>query len=89
MNRKVGNIIKVLIILLLVGWVTLVFVDYFRNANEKGPLFCLKKTEKTYPDGKVYICHGLGYKSIRYDRKSMNAMEFGPFFIKERTEPKK
>ena len=89
MDRTIGKIIKILLVVLLIGWVSLVLTDYIRNSNGKDPIFCLKRTTKKYSDGKVYICTGLGYKSIRYDRKSIDAIEFGPFFINERTEPKK
>lgn len=83
MRRVIENIIKVLVIILLVGWVTIVFVDYFRNLDGKDPMFCLKETTNKYPDGEVYICTGLGYKAFRYERKDLNGTGFGPFFIKE------
>ena len=86
MRRIIENIIKVLLILLIVGWVVIVFVDYFRNLDGKEPKFCLKEETKQYPDGEVYICTGLGYKAYKYDRKSVGGTAFGPFFTKEKTK---
>lgn len=62
----------------------MVFTDYFRVRNGNDPLFCLSNKKIEYKDGTNYICNGLGYKMIRYDRKCLAATEFGPFFIKER-----
>ena len=84
MRRIVENIIKILLILILIGWVTIVFVDYFRNVDGKDPMFCLKENTKTYSDGEVYTCTGLGYKAFRYERKCIGGTAFGPFFTKEK-----
>ena len=86
MRRIIENITKILLIVLLVGWVAIVFVDYFRNMDGKDPKFCLKQETKKYPDGEVYICTGLGYKAFRYERKSVGGTAFGPFFTKEKTK---
>lgn len=49
------------------------------------PKFCISKLTKEYEDGSNYICTGLGYKMIRYNRSCMPAAtEFGPIIIKER-----
>ena len=85
MRRIVENITKILLIILLIGWVSIVFTDYFRNVDGKDPIFCLKEETKKYSDGEVYICTGLGYKAFRYERKSIDGTAFGPFFIKEKT----
>ena len=85
MRRLFDNIFKIILIALIVSWVTVVFVDYFRNMDSKDPIFCLKKEVKKYEDGEVYICTGLGYKAFRYERKSLHGTGFGPFFTKEQT----
>ena len=84
MKKIISNILIILIIILVITWIAIIFVDYFTVRNNKDPMFCLKEEVKTYNDGKVYICTGLGYKIYNYDRKSISAAEFGPFFIKER-----
>lgn len=88
MRRIVEITVKVLLILAIVVWLTIVFIDFFRTKSEKDPLFCLKTQIKKYPDGETFECIGLGYKMYRYNR-SFSAVEFGPFFIKEDLEAKK
>jgi hypothetical protein len=63
----------------------MVFTDYFRVRNDEYPMFCISEEEKEYDDGTTYICHGIGYKMIKYERTCLNATEFGPFIIDERT----
>ena len=63
----------------------MVFSDYFRVRQNKDPMFCISETINEYADGSTYVCSGLGYKMIRYNRDCLSASEFGPFLIKERT----
>ena len=82
-----GDIIKIVILSLVIIWIIIFFIDYFRVRQAKMPIFCLTENTKEYEDGTVYSCTGLGYKMYKYDRDSIDAsIEFGPFFIKERTE---
>ena len=82
-----GDIIKVVILALIIIWIIIFFIDYFRARQSKEPIFCLSEQTKEYEDGTVYSCTGLGYKMYKYDRSSIDAsVEFGPFFIQERTE---
>lgn len=82
MKRIIENIIKVLIILLVVAWIVIIFIDSFRTKEEKDPMFCIKERTIKYDDGETYECIGLGYKMYRYNRKC-SAVHFGPFFLKE------
>ncbi len=84
MKKIILTIIKVVVLLFLFGWIVIVFTDYFKVRNGKDPLFCLSEQTKEYNDGSNYICNGLGYKMIRYNRECLKATEFGPFIIKER-----
>lgn len=85
-TRK-GDIIKIVILSIVIIWIIVFFVDYFRARQSKNPIFCFHKVTKKYDDGEVFSCTGLGYKMYRYDRASISTkIEFGPFFIKERTE---
>ncbi len=89
MKSKVtkGDIIKVIVLALVIIWIIIFLIDYFRARQSKTPIFCISEETKEYDDGTVYSCTGLGYKMYKYDRSSINAsIEFGPFFIKERTE---
>jgi len=84
MKRVIVNVLKILIIVLIIAWICIIFVDYFKARDGQDPVFCIKEEVKTYSDGTVYSCVGLGYKAFRYERKSISAVEFGPFFIEER-----
>ncbi len=82
-----GDIIKIVVLALIIIWILIFFIDYFRARQAKEPIFCLSEQTKEYEDGTVYSCTGLGYKMYKYDRASIDAsVEFGPFFIQERTE---
>ena len=88
-NKKfrIGNIIKAIVLLLIIAWIGLFFVDYFRAREEKSPMICLTEETKNYDDGTVYSCTSLGYKMYKYNRSSIpTSVEFGPFFLKERTK---
>lgn len=84
MKRKLIFITKVAILLFLFFWIVIVFADYFRVRQDKDPIFCITEQINEYEDGSNYICNGLGYKMIRYNRTCLSAVEFGPFLIKER-----
>ena len=84
MMKKLIFILKITILVVLFIWIVMVFTDYFRVRNSKDPIFCVSKNTKTYADGTNYICSGVGYKAIRYNRTCLTAAEFGPFMIKER-----
>ena len=84
MKKVIINVLKIIAILLVIVWIGIIFVDYFKARDGHDPMFCIKEEVKTYDDGTVYSCTGLGYKLFRYERKSISAVEFGPFFIQER-----
>ena len=84
---KKGEVFKVVLLAIIIIWIIIFFIDYFIARQSKTPLFCISEETKEYDDGTVYSCTGLGYKMYKYDRSSVDAtVEFGPFFIKERTE---
>ena len=84
---KKSEVIKILIIAIIIIWIICFFIDYFRARQSKKPLFCITQNTKTYDDGTVYSCTGMGYKMYKYERASIpTKLEFGPFFIKERTK---
>lgn len=85
MFYKVSNVILwVVFIALVCIWL----VDFFRVQNNNDPWFCfndLYKDPTVYEDGNVYSCYGAGYKIYRYERTSMEGIEFGPFWISDRS----
>lgn len=83
-KAKIIFLLKILVIVLVMVWIIIVFVDYMKARKGETPIFCLSEETKMYSDGTTYSCTGLGYKIYNYDR-SFKAVEFGPFFIKERT----
>ena len=84
---KKGDVFKVVLLAIIIIWIIIFFIDYFRARQSKTPIFCISEQTKEYDDGTVYSCTGLGYKMYKYNRSSVDAtVEFGPFFIKERTE---
>ena len=85
-KRIISKIINFLLWIVLFAWMALVVTDYIHVQNQEEPKFCMfNKNTTDYNDGSVTECTGLGYKVIKYDRTSFKAIEFGPFWIKDRT----
>ncbi|MBQ6687288.1 MAG: hypothetical protein IJN03_02055 [Bacilli bacterium] len=84
MKNKVIETIKTIILVIAILWAAVVLTDYLRFRINKDALFCIKEETKTYNDGTVHSCTGLGYKVYNYQRRSITAVEFGPFFLKEK-----
>lgn len=81
-----SKIFTLFIWIIVIAWIGIIAIDYLNTVNEKELQFCLEKEVIEYDDGSVSICKGLGYKSIRYKRTSIDAIEFGPFWIKLKDE---
>ena len=88
-DKKKKIIIKIFDILLwivLIAWMAVVVVDYNHVRKEEKPQFCLKEETIQYEDGTVELCVGFGYKVYEYKRESYAGIEFGPFWIDDRSE---
>ena len=107
MKDKVKLVIKIVVLVLIIAWMSLVIMDYFRAKGGDNPRFCISEEYHVYNDKGdlikdlstkefealsdseksnllyTYQCTGLGYKFFRYNRE-FKAIEFGPFFTKER-----
>lgn len=107
MKEKILFGVKIVFLILIVIWISIVILDYFNARNEKNPEFCVNHVVHIYEsDGTqsstisykefqqmseeetknmsyTIECLGLGYKIYQYHR-DFRAIEFGPFFIKER-----
>ncbi len=85
-ESNVRNILKT--VFNIVFWVAItglaiIWITEFILVNqEKEPMFCLETTIHEFEDGTVEECTGIGYKVYEYDRETLKATEFGPFFIK-------
>jgi hypothetical protein len=81
-----SKIINIVLWIVLFAWMAIVLVDFIEVRNENEPKFCFfNKKTITYDDGNVTECLGLGYKVIKYNRETLKAIEFGPFWLAERT----
>ena len=47
-NIKKGDIIKVVILALIIIWIIIFFIDYFRARQSKTPIFCISEQTKEY-----------------------------------------
>ncbi|MBQ7031355.1 MAG: hypothetical protein IJN13_03160 [Bacilli bacterium] len=81
MRKTLGIIFKVLLVTVVVVWIGLILVEYFRYQDNEPMLVVLKEETLAYEDGHVYVYWGLGYKSITYERTSIYGKEFGHVFI--------
>ena len=77
-------ILKIVVLISVFFWIVMIFTDYFRVRQDKDPRFCVVEKTIEYENGSTYICTGIGYKAVRYNRSCLTATEFGPIFIKER-----
>ena len=87
MKSKVWTAVKVIFLTLLVLWMVLFVVEYFRARGRNKPLICLKEETKTNSNGTLYECISLGYKY--FEVKEPNGEEkygFGAAFIKSDIE---
>lgn len=88
MNEKKNKKGIVKIIFDVVFWVCFVFlvviwvIDFVKVQQKSEPVFCISEKTHEFEDGTVDECTGLGYKVFIYKRKSIEAYQFGPFFIK-------
>ena len=82
----VKKILLTLFIVVLVGWLSLLLVDYLNVKQNKDPKFCLKtETIEHSEHRKTKICIGIGYKVQHYyNDEQLTAAEIGPFFIADR-----
>ncbi|MBE6154330.1 MAG: hypothetical protein E7163_01975 [Firmicutes bacterium] len=86
-KERFSDIIKVAALSVIIIWLLCFVIDYARAIQSKWPIFCIKETTKKYQDGTVKSCTGVGYKMYKYDRAIIPvSVQFGPFFIKERTK---
>ena len=94
-NKKYGEkstfskVMNVILWIILLGWMAVCLLDFYKVHNEQEPFFCIKKGVTKYDDGEVKWCLGLGYKVYDYNRSSFEAIEFGPFWSKDRSAEEK
>ena len=84
MRRTLGILFKVILVSIVVIWIGLILVEYFRYQDNLPMLIVLDEETIPYEDGHVYVTWGLGYKTITYERTSIYGKEFGHIFIRVR-----
>ena len=87
MKSKIITILKVLVLVVIIAWMVLFVVDYFRARGGEKPLVCLSESTKTNSKGTYYQCVSLGYKYFEYDGSDrLPGYGFGAAFIKNEIE---
>ncbi len=62
-------LIKIIIFVVFVSWVSLILIDFFRAKDMKKPLICLsEKSEKKY-NGEYYECTSFGYVYFEFAKE--------------------
>jgi len=80
-----SRVMNVFLWIVLLVWMAICLIDFYNVSQENEPKFCLSRSTTQYSDGTVDTCVGLGYKVFNYKRESFRAIEFGPFWGKDRT----
>ena len=88
--KVIKKIISILFTLVLIAYISLIVIDFLRcgqkdkDGNVQKPLIVIKETTYNYDDGTATEYMSLGYKYVEYNRNSLRAYEFGPFWVKIR-----
>lgn len=83
-----SRVMNVVLWVVLFAWMGVCLIDFYNVHKSKAPIFCISKKTTKYDDGTVDSCTGLGYKVYTYKRDSFKAIEFGPFWSKDRSNEK-
>ncbi len=78
------NVLNIFLWIVIICWAGVCLYDFYNVRHEKEARFCIKEETKEYNDGNVYVCTGPGYKVFKYKRLKYNAIEFAPFWTKEK-----
>ena len=79
------KIFSILLWLILLGWMAVCLIDFYKTHQREKPMFTFKKETTKYEDGEVDVYIGAGYKIFNYKRKCFDGIEFGPFWNKDRS----
>ena len=81
----VGKIFSILLWIVLLAWIAVCVVDYFKTLDDKKPMFTFSHNTVKYEDGSVTCYTGAGYKVYHYNRKCYTGRQFGPFWTKDKS----
>lgn len=89
-NSFVSKLFSFIFTILVLAWITICLVDFFKVQDGHKPTFCLKNesidvTVGGTKAGSIDKCTGLGYKVLRFDKldKCNVKMIYGPFWLKD------
>lgn len=74
------KILEIFLLILILFWALLFLVNYLRYTNDKVPIFSIRKITE-YEDGEVKEYISLGYIYRIYNRRSIQKVEFVPFWV--------
>ncbi len=77
---KVSKITSLIICSIIILIVPITVVDYMRVKNEKEPIFCLTREEKTVEDVSTFICKGFIYKYYETTNNKYISKSFIPLW---------
>ena len=80
-----NKVMNVILWIVLIVWMAICLVDFFRTHQVKKPIFTFKHETTKYEDGSVDNYLGLGYRIYFYNRKCFNGVEYSPFWTKDRS----
>ena len=86
-KKSIWTVLKILFITVIVVWMIIFVVDYFRAKSGNKPMICLKEERITTKNNAIYYrCTSFGYKYYEYSEKERTAYGFGASFVKNDIE---
>ncbi len=76
MKKIIILILKISFIVLIIAWVTMVVIDYFRARDMVRPVFCFSEKNAQVEEGKYYECTSFGYKYYTLEKED-GTKEYG------------
>ena len=77
------KLIEIIILIIVLLWILLFTVNYFRYTRDEPPLFAIH-FKNTCDDGVVNTYSSFGYTYRKYESTSLNQTEFVPFWIPQK-----
>ena len=85
-EEKLKKVLNISLWTILFIWIASCLTDFILVKTDNKPIFCTFSKVKSYEDGDVSSCIGLGYKVYDYKRESISGLEFAPLWGKNKSE---
>ncbi len=69
-------LVKIIIFVVFVSWVSMILIDYFKAKDMKKPFICLSESTKNIYNGEYYECKSLGYIYYEFTKED-GTTDFG------------